>query len=585
MPNTLPTVGTASVPVVDGSDGWCALEIYSYLRSPYRDLNTYDQTAQVCVCAFLCRWWVNTPVIQYDTPPEISLPREIERGRRWSAEPSPSRRSRSPDQSPVPRRENGALRSPNARHRRDVSAEARQNSRLANPSPRGREDHGSRNHPSDRRHSPSDGVQGILRNEHSGRVSFLAASQTIVRVENQDNDFPVQLQLGELRGDEKGKGLAKEDMEDIVAATDTPKLGAPRGDESTTSLAACEVDVTRLTDTPPQVTSDEVADYVDDVGASGGSAANPLPSRKRSAGLSVHPRNRTLSASVQAYLSRPAARRHPPTKPPTVSGDEQPTQTSDAGTRLRRFPDGPTGPTLGESPRLFSSRCETTAERTADGEVSLLDDDAAFAQHGHPIESSGFSSGRALCVGVQHAGGVVRRSDTAAEGATRTGEDAFASGRPGLEVSRVKQRSGLAERSPSVNDARSGGRASLDDRVGVHDDGGTSVDASVFHGDERAGCEDELVVTVGDDAPPPVDFVLVSGPGSGSNTNTSIETKTKTMSMTDVSALETRLRARARLRVRLAAIKGVVGSVSSSDASSGASAGAGLSGGQGNETG
>lgn len=53
MPNTLRTVGAASVPVPSGSDHRSAIEIYSYLRSPYRDLNLYDQSAQVRVRAFL----------------------------------------------------------------------------------------------------------------------------------------------------------------------------------------------------------------------------------------------------------------------------------------------------------------------------------------------------------------------------------------------------------------------------------------------------------------------------------------------------------------------------------------------------
>lgn len=47
-----------------------AHEIYCYLRSPYRDLNTYDQIAQ------------------YDVPPDLPPPHRVERGNRW-AEYSP----------------------------------------------------------------------------------------------------------------------------------------------------------------------------------------------------------------------------------------------------------------------------------------------------------------------------------------------------------------------------------------------------------------------------------------------------------------------------------------------------------------
>ncbi|KAF8553115.1 hypothetical protein OG21DRAFT_1279067 [Imleria badia] len=403
-------------------------------------------------------------------------------------------------------------------------------------------------------------------------MSYPEASHAAVLADTQDNDLFVQPLLRKFRGDEKGKGQTKKDMEKNVAATDTPKLSAPQGDDSVTSLAASEAGVTHLIDTPLQGTGDEVADYVDNVG--GGSAANPLnqPSRKRSAGLSVHPRNRTLSASVQAYLSQP---RHPHKKPPTVLGDEQPTRTSNAGTMdthprlLLRLTDGPTRPTLGKCP----SPRQTTVERTADGE-SFTPDDTAFGQHhGRPIQSCVFSSNRAS---AKHTDSIFQRGDHAADGAMRSrcadGEasanEAFSpgNGRSGLgsgflpgsgvapstksmEGSLVEGRLGLVEINDAL-DVRSGGLTSsvlLDDHAGDHPHGGTSPAAagsSVFHRGERAGYE-----AVGAHASPSRDDAT-SGPNKS--------TETKTASMTDVSALETRLRARARVRVRLAAIKGVV---------------------------
>ncbi|KAF7981004.1 hypothetical protein HWV62_35835 [Athelia sp. TMB] len=55
-----------------------AHEVYSYLRSPYRDLNVYDT------------------VVQYDTPEDLPPPATLEQSRRWRAPPSPSpSRSRS----------------------------------------------------------------------------------------------------------------------------------------------------------------------------------------------------------------------------------------------------------------------------------------------------------------------------------------------------------------------------------------------------------------------------------------------------------------------------------------------------------
>ena len=214
--------------------------------------------------------------------------------------------------------------------------------------------------------------------------------------ETQDNHFPVQPHF---RDDEKGNGQATNNMEDIVPETDPQKLSASQGDDS---AADGEAGVTRLIDGPLEGTGDSVANYVDNVGVS---SANPQPPRKRSAGSSVHPRNRTLSESVQAYLLRPVAPRYLPKKASVVSGDEQPTatgsSTADMRPNLLRLTDEPDSDIdIGKLP----SPRTTTVERTVDGDPSTLDDDAASEQHhGRHFQTCIYSSSRASFTVAKHA--------------------------------------------------------------------------------------------------------------------------------------------------------------------------------------
>ena len=60
-------------------------EVYSYLRSPYKDLFVYDTVAQ------------------YDVPPHLAAPPEHERSRRWESPSRPQSRSSPRSRSPRPR--------------------------------------------------------------------------------------------------------------------------------------------------------------------------------------------------------------------------------------------------------------------------------------------------------------------------------------------------------------------------------------------------------------------------------------------------------------------------------------------------
>jgi hypothetical protein len=407
----------------------------------------------------------------------------------------------------VPHRENSAIHSHAARHDRDSSAETgledNPNYRQGpNQSPRRaphrREEHDPRNEPSG--HSPPDGVQGTLRNDHSGEVSYPKASSSAVVAENQDNHFPVQPQF---RGDGKGKSQGTNDLEHIVPETDAPKMSASQGDNSS---AAGEAGVTHLIDRPLEGAGDEVANYVDKVG---GSSANPQSPRKRSAGLSVHPRNRTLSESVQAYLSRPVAPRYLPKKPP-VSGDEQPAATGSATADTRRslllrLTDGP------DVGKLPSPR-KTTVEMTVGGDPFTFDDAPSEQHHhGRPSQSCIFSSNHASVTVAKHA-------DAAERGSEAASVDDQARGRTDADMSPSPV--AAPSPSPSVREADS--------------------DAS---GDALA--------------------TLMSVSVSGS-VSTSRPSKTEVAMDVDVmAALEKRLRARARVRVRLAAIKDAGGAAGS----------------------
>lgn len=203
-------------------------------------------------------------VNQYDTPPGIAPPEEIQRGNRWRAERSPSRRSRSPrshsrHRSPVPHRDGNAI------HDRDRSAERGDRPRRRR-SPRP-DDH-LRNHPSDRRHSPRGGIQDRLRNgpPHGRGTSAPEGSRSA------DQD------AGASRGDAEADNVR-------------PVAMVPRGDE------AVEGPLIRT----------GTGDDVNRVDALGGSSANGVVRKRVVAG--VHPRHRTLSASVQAHLGSGARER------------------------------------------------------------------------------------------------------------------------------------------------------------------------------------------------------------------------------------------------------------------------------------
>jgi len=274
-------------------------------------------------------------------------------------------------------------------------------------------------------------------------------------------------------------------MVEITAATDAVKSSDPAA-----ALAAHEAGVTRLIDGPPEETGDEVADDVDNV--RGGSSANPQPSRKRLAGLSirVHPRNRTLSESVQAYLTRSAAPRYPPKKP-SVSGDEWST-TGTRPTLLLPLTDGPTGPDTG----TCTPPCKTAVGKPVDGNLSAFAPNDRQQPDGRRSQASS-------------------NSFTNAELANAT--------------------------------IRRGGRDQDGDRRHGHDSGGTDVDMNTSPVDASALFHDDAV-GMGEDP--------LLGSRSGTSVSNPAQPRAVASTDVDVSALERQLRARARVRVRLAAIKG-----------------------------
>ena len=351
-------------------------------------------------------------------------------------------------------------------------------------------------------------------------------------------------------------------MEDVVSETEPPKMSAPQGDDL---IAAGEADVTHHIDAPLEGTGDEVAHYVDNVGC--GSSANPHPPRKRSAGSSVHPRNRTLSESVQAYLSRPAVPRYRylPKKP----SDEQPTATGSPTTDTRpslllRLTDGPD---VGKLPSPHKT--------TVDGEPSTLDDAASEHHHGRRSQSCVFSSNDASSTATKHADvaepGVTPRNAAAAAALSRA--SALVDVRRASSVQRPSQ-SGVDDALGRWTTSSSGSKAaSVDDGVRGRTDADILPSPSpaaapppsptVFNGGKRAVREPDSGEAIA---------TLVSAPVSES-TSTPVSRSSQTeqtdvdvdMDMDMSAALEKRLRARARVRVRLAAaIKGAtVGAVGS----------------------
>lgn len=240
-------------------------------------------------------------------------------------------------------------------------------------------------------------------------MSYSEASTSAVLVENEDNDSAVEPRF---QGDKKGKSQVTEIIKESLPATGAPRTNAPQGDDSAAVLAFGEAEVTHLID---EWISD---DYVDN--NRDGSSANPQLSRKRPTGLSVHvhPRNRTLSESVQAYLSRPAVPR-PPTKKPSVSWDEQPRRTSDAGrpttntlpSLLLRLTDGPTDPDIDRLPRKTSVGRITNSDRSTPNDIASEQQHPGCRSQSYVFLSDLCSSGVA-----KHTDATIRRSD----GATRS---------------------------------------------------------------------------------------------------------------------------------------------------------------------
>ena len=448
------------------------------------------------------------------------------------------------------------MRSPATRHDRDSSAEVRREDRpnhrhSFNRSPRQPEDQNFRNHPG-RRHSLPDGAQDPLRNSHP-EVSYPEPSNLAVLADDQDDTRP------HCAGDDKGKSQMTEIMQDMAAATDTPEVSALRGDDSAAAVAANESSATRIINGPPERSGDEVTDYVRN--AHGNSSANTQPSRKRSAGLNVHlrPRNRTLSESVQSYLSRPAVPWHPPKKQ-SVSGNQQPTWTTDTDTTtdtcprlLLRLTDGPTNKSL--------SARKTTVEKTADGPPTP-DDDVAFTQEQPTHErlfpsSRGFSLNNALFTGARHGSG----GDCADDSRTRSGRADGTDGRPVESPTEP----GVTQLTRGTNALTSEGPL-VDGRFespsGVDDARSKAISTTIITG-ELARYEDDLGA-VGPGNKQLGDATVVSGsslePGSGSASTWGSRPDTSANDVDpDTSALEKRLRARARVRVRLAAMKSAVG--------------------------
>lgn len=318
------------------------------------------------------------------------------------------------------------IRSPAARHGADSSAEARREGRPSrrhnrNRSPRSippdREDHECRNQLSGKGRGPLDGVQDILRNGHShAGISYPEAaelaSSSAAPAENEDDNSPVQPHFP---SNEKEKSEVREKMEQSVP-TSAAKMSAPQSGDSAAALVVGEAGVTRLIDGPLART------YVDKVRAD--SSANPQPSRKRSDGLNVHvhPRNRTLSESVQAYLSRPVATQHP-TKKSSVLGDAQSFTVKNSKSATDTHPglllrpmDGPTSPDMGKLPSLW----KTSVRGTANGDPSTPNNTTS--------EQQLYSCRSQSCVsllncrsstGTEHADGITQRGGRVDDGTTR----------------------------------------------------------------------------------------------------------------------------------------------------------------------
>ncbi|KAH7907592.1 hypothetical protein BJ138DRAFT_482883 [Hygrophoropsis aurantiaca] len=277
-----------------------AHEIYSYLRSPYRDLNTYDSLAQ------------------YDISSDLPLPYRPERTDRWQqpsasrslSSESPSRRSRirslSRPRSSVSLRENTRSRSPvevhgaaerslpkRGRHNRSPIRSRELSDSIHEDDPRPRrnrrndgdehDDNSYRTRVTKGKGKQKEQVVVLLRDSNVQRRSPVPDSTAQIRV-----DTPT---IGNLSKDIKGKQKAEE-----LCPSDTPFTGSS---VCGTPAAATQ----RLDNAVPLETYSAMQTAEGNSGTGFGASR----SRKPTTGNTRPPRNRTLLESVQAHLAGPSS--------------------------------------------------------------------------------------------------------------------------------------------------------------------------------------------------------------------------------------------------------------------------------------
>ena len=144
------------------------------------------------------------------------------------------------------------------------------------------------------------GAQDILRNVHSQSRDMVAPGSSAA-FENQNPDSPYQRHV---LGNKNGTTDHKNRIVPVAGAPE--KMSVSLGDNV---AAASEASMTDDMNGSLTGIGDDAVNYVEN--GLGGSSADAILSRNCSAGLDVHPRQRTLSAGVQAHLGRLAVSRHP----------------------------------------------------------------------------------------------------------------------------------------------------------------------------------------------------------------------------------------------------------------------------------
>lgn len=130
-----------------------AHELYSYLRSPYRDLNVYDT------------------VVQYDAPEDLSPPHRQERNRRWATETPSPRVSPRASRSPSPGLSRTRPRADTRQRTWTASPRARDNPRSRLPeSPSSRGEHRSRTRSGSRPRRQTDADPQLDKGNARGRA-------------------------------------------------------------------------------------------------------------------------------------------------------------------------------------------------------------------------------------------------------------------------------------------------------------------------------------------------------------------------------------------------------------------------------